>query len=156
MENKVCTDCALLRNNNGVCPYFQENFTSEDKACPKFVSSLTKCDVCGRYVPQTIWEITEENIIHYWCYTCSKHSGGCPTCKRSNQCVFETDLSPIPKVKQVQMQQGNTTIIQQIKNPERIKVTCVEKCKCYYKEIGCLKEHGCCCHYIPMYEELKE
>lgn len=156
MKNKVCTDCALLRNNNGICPYFQESFTSENNACPKFVSSLTKCDICGRYAPETVWDITEEGSIHYWCYTCSKHSGGCPTCNRKDLCVFETDPSSLPKIVTQQTIQGNAVMITQVKNPERIKITCAEKCKCYSTEFGCLKEKGCCCYYAPIYEPIEE
>jgi hypothetical protein len=57
---------------------------------------------------------------------------------------------------QKQTQRGGMTMVTQVKNPARIQVTCIEKCKCYDKELGCLKENGCCCWYEPMYKELKE
>lgn len=155
MKEKVCTDCALLRYNNGTCPYFQESFTSEDHACPKFISSLVKCDVCGNFSPTSTWEFNEDKI-YQWCQDCIKYSGCCPTCNRGPICPFETDSSSLPKTVQVQAQRGGMTMVTQVKNPERIQATCVEKCKCFSKEIGCLKEHGCCCWYEPLYKELKE
>lgn len=155
MKDKVCTDCALLRYNNGICPYFQESFTSEDRACPKFISSLVKCDVCGKFTPTAVWEL-DGDIIHQWCQNCAEHSGCCLTCNRNSLCAFETDPNPLPKVIQQHTRQGNTVTVTQVKNPKRIEVTCAEKCKCYSKELGCLKEHGCCVWYEPLYKELKE
>ena len=72
MKDKVCTDCALLRYNNGTCPYFQESFTSEDRACPKFISSLVKCDVCGKNLCTGDHSDCGEPVINY-CNICGKN-----------------------------------------------------------------------------------
>ena len=59
-------------------------------------------------------------------------------------CSFENDPSPLPKIVQKQVRQGNMTAITQVRNPERIEITCKKDCPCYDPEFECLRQFGTC------------
>lgn len=140
----TCGQCALMQHNGGVCPYFNEKFPPETNGCPKGVTFLTTCEICGRLTDTPIIDVTDENHPHMWCPSCHNLSGHCPTCIKGNECLFETDPSPIPKVVQKEIRQGNMITVTQIMNPERIRQTCQKGCTCFDPEFGCLKQNNCC------------
>lgn len=138
---KTCGTCAHRQPQTQNCPLLKRE-TADADSCPFHTSQLTKCSKCGVTI------IRNSEIFycgeHTLCLRCQSQHGYCETCRNASTCSFETDPSPIPKVITQQIQQGPMIIQQQIRNPERIKITCANNCKCYDSELGCLKENRCC------------
>ena len=83
------------------------------------------------------------------CPECTPRMSGCYGCVHGNECAFETDPSPIPKLVQKQIQQGPMIQIIQVRNPDRIAQTCAINCKCWDgKNNKCNKENDHCDYYL--------
>lgn len=143
-----CNNCAF-RDINSVCQIFKTRVEPTRAACPGHKSTLYNCNNCGRPIINALtWTQKSEESWTPYCEECSLQIGNCPTCARSTTCVFETDPSPLPKVVVKTIRQGNTQMQIQIRNPERIDVTCREKCKCFDPENGCLRQMNMCMGWV--------
>ena len=153
MYQPNCGECDH-RAPEGLCKVFKVPVSADRVACP---AQLTKnssftCEFCGRKVPSREMTIfSEEGTIRYACPACAEHSGHCTLCAQ-RECSFESDPSPLPKIVQKRIQQGPMTSITQIKNPDRIAVTCAKGCPCYCAEDNaCNRESNTCGNYYPLY-----
>jgi hypothetical protein len=82
------------------------------------------------------------------CEQCFLSTKTCAMCQERESCPFETDTScPLPKQVQQTIRQGNMTMQQIVKNPDRIRETCQFGCKCWSDEFGCLKQNSTCGQY---------
>lgn len=116
--------------------------TIENCRCPLYRSDEPEtCAICGQPI--------EKGIIWFGsnplCQNCGHLIGACQTCARRNTCVFETDPSPVPKIVQKTIKNGNMVSSFPVKNPERVVATCVnQNCACYRREDGCCRDLGSC------------
>lgn len=78
------------------------------------------------------------------CGNCFSMAGTCGLCENGTLCDFETNPSPLPKQVQKVIRQGNAIIQTVVKNPERIRETCLKNCPCCDPNFGCFKENGTC------------
>ena len=97
-------------------------------------SNLLTCIVCGQAHEASntcIWmNLAGEGEDRITCKPCCVFIGRCHTCINGQTCEFETNPSPTPKVIMQTFQNGNMTMQQQVKNPERIKEFC-HNCPCW-------------------------
>ena len=110
---------------------------------------MDRCFICGG-APEVPIFTEDGTFIKYLCGRCLKIPAQCGLCEKAQICPFETDSSPLPKVVMKTIQQGNMMLQTQIKNPERIEITCKTQCPCFSEEFGCLKENGICGDYAEM------
>lgn len=107
----------------------------------------TVCKVCGRPCPRDAIICTEPTV-YVLCKHCYSFVGTCAFCSESKKlCAFETDSSPIPKQVQQTIRQGNMVMQTVVNNPERVRVTCQNGCKCWNEEFGCLRQNNYCPNY---------
>lgn len=102
------------------------------------------CELCGQPIDYPTAIILDN---YYICHQCKNFMGTCALCTNVNKCDFETNPSPIPKVIQQQVRQGNMIAVTQVRNPKRIEITCKQNCPCFDSEIGCLREYNTCGQY---------
>ena len=102
--------------------------------------NIITCPKCGNRVHRSQGVVLEN--LEVVCENCS-HST-CANCKNCG-CAFVEDKS-MPDVVMQTIQQGNMTMQQQVKNPEKIRKHCTN-CPCFHEEIGCLKPFGKCINY---------
>lgn len=110
------------------------------------------CAVCGEpIIPSISRAIVEvvEGQVRTFCKTCYEHHlNTCKTCKASCQCDFETNPIKIEKMVQKQVQRGPVIQVFPVKNPERIKETCMKGCGCWNNEQQmCNREVNVCGKY---------
>lgn len=146
--NKTCATCALLAPDRPVCRFTGREVNPNENFCSEHVSELKVCDLCGQpYIGPDIIHCQEGGTIYITCQQCQSQMGTCATCSHGNECSFETDPSPIPPVVNQTFRQGNMTMSTQVRNPERIKITCEKGCSCWNSEHGCCKEYNTCAGY---------
>jgi hypothetical protein len=144
---KKCGTCAIYDKEHGICVRTQTGET-EDHYCNHWVSELSICNICGRPYYDKAILVYEEGTWLHCCENCGTNLGRCATCVNRDLCAFQQDTScPYPPMVQRTMRQGNMVISQTVPNPERIKATCLEKCKCGSSEYGCQKQLGFCPNY---------
>lgn len=97
------------------------------------------CCICKQ---ETRRCIIDQETLQAICLHCYQLVGHCATCKHQAQCSFQSDPSPLPHIVRQQIQQGPAFIVTDVKNPERIRITCQNGCKCSDGEIGCWKENA--------------
>lgn len=154
LTNRVCGECALMKHNGGVCPVFNQVFEANEPGCPRFTTDLMSCELCGQFMLPivAIIDLTDDEHPHFICDDCRRRCGHCPTCTKAKTCAFETDPSPLPKMVQKEFRQGNMISVTQIKNPERIEITCKKGCPCFDPENGCLRQFNSCGNYEIAYK----
>jgi hypothetical protein len=131
-------------NQNGMCQRMNLK-TFDDCRCPLYRMSVLTCAVCGQPILDggAFWYGTDPV-----CKNCNATRNNCQSCVRRNQCAFETDPSPVPKMIQQTVRQGNMVSSFLAKNPERIALTCVnQKCPCYAGENACSRDLGSCAQW---------
>lgn len=143
MLNKYCGQCALRSPDQTSCQLTKLAITPKDPACGYFCAHLTKCGLCGQAFPK----LTTIMDDYYVCDSCLSTLGTCHQCKQQI-CDFETNPSPLPKVVQKIIHQGNMQMSTQVRNPEREKITCANGCKCYTPSGTCARQDGLCGNYI--------
>lgn len=111
------------------------------------------CSLCGRPAQQLFIDVKTKTI---YCGHCAPHISHCPTCANLKTCLFETDPSPAPKLIQKQIKQGNMIMTTQVKNPDRIRITCQTGCPCFSNENTCLREFNHCGSYVFINEKKNE
>ena len=151
-----CKTCGASQNRLDVpthrfCLRYRTPVADTD-FCSKHIDEPYVCDICGRAFlnPPTLYEINSGFISI--CSECDQSIGYCPTCKHNTSCNFETNPSTLPKVTMRQVRQGNMIIQTQVKNPDRINITCAQDCPCFDpKTSECLKTVGACHQYqVPI------
>lgn len=145
MAFNLCKDCRLANLKDLQCMLTRLPIGLKDKACANFTKELFLCEICNQQMAKPGIMVETEQDFMMLCSNCSQKVGFCYTCECEHLCPFEQDPSTIPKMIQKQVRQGNMQMITQVPNPERIKITCETDCKCYDKEIGCLKKKSQCC-----------
>ena len=150
MPTKSCFTCGYRTLNPQQWPLIGYSYTEDrNQVCPYWIDEIVYCARCGKVIPTKHYPLT-----HYsdgtWkptCENCLKLSGTCGGCSKSSTCDFETNPSPIPKAVEKRFQQGPMTQIVQIRNPDRIDISCRKNCECFSEEFGCLRENGTCGKY---------
>ena len=147
-----CGSCILWQRNNKVCPIFNEAFSGDQEGCPKHISILRNCAICGNLIlDKYIYDISTSSFI---CSKCSHALNSCRTCKESSVCHFDQDSScPYPPLITKTIQQGNMQMMTQVRNPERERETCEAKCNCWNpKQKCCSRENNWCPSYYNILE----
>lgn len=143
---KYCKNCALRNPNAPKCQLTGLDIQRGDTGCAHYVTHLDECGICKSKMPRgQLVDVTNPADIFYICPKCEEKIGTCVTCEKSRFCSFESDSSTLPKVTMQTIRQGNAVMQTQVRNPERIKITCAKNCACYDAEIGCLREEAMCC-----------
>ena len=115
-------------------------------ACAHYVEHLEECGICGKKLPKgEVIDATNPADVFYICPSCEQLLGTCNTCEKARKCSFNSDPSTLPKIIPQTIRQGNTVMQTQVRNPERVKITCAKNCACYHAEMGCLREESQCC-----------
>lgn len=145
-KERTCGTCAIKQLQGGMCPVFKREVSDDDKGCIIHTTELSKCDFCGRVAFGTlVISPTDDGKYRYVCEECCSLFGTCRTCEYGvNNCEFETNPSTLPKLVQKEFRQGPMVSIAQVRNPERIEITCRELCECWDDDFGCLRENGTC------------
>ena len=128
---RTCGKCLMWKQNNGMCPIFQEKMSETEMGCPKFTGEIRRCDVCGNPIVGKIDLACANDKWFELCNGCSEHWGMCNTCNKITQCDFETNPIQIPKQVQQTIRQGNMTVQTVVRNSEREKETCAKNCSCW-------------------------
>ena len=122
-------------DNEGICKVLNVK-TIKNCHCPFYKETIDTCALCGK-------PIVEAGIIdggELYCVKCGMLLGTCDTCRHMPVCTFVTDPSPVPKVIQQSVKQGNMIASMPVKNPNRIEITCKKGCECWNDEYGCMRE----------------
>lgn len=152
MSNQNCETCKLYVQEQQGCVHWQRKVNIED-FCSHWTDKLPTCQLCGRPFMQSETLLEEGSYWITLCPECAHSLGQCSTCVCGDRCAFAQDQSiQIPPFVQRQFRQGNSIVSTQVKNPERVKLTC-EKCPCYVigatdAECYCQKEEN---HFCPKY-----
>ena len=143
---KLCKTCAILDPKLQKCRMFGHQVEPAIDFCSQHTTELITCELCGGQIPkaQSIIFVEKGKPNRLICERCSKLHGTCHLCKNSAFCSFENDPSPLPKIVQKQVRQGNMIAMTQVQNPERIEITCKKGCPCYDPELECLRQFGTC------------
>ena len=148
MPTKSCYNCGYHGLNLKQCPIL--GTPPGPTACPFYRRELIYCAICNQIIPGRNVTFTQAPDS-YWkavCEKCLPLLGTCRTCSKGSTCDFETNPSPIPKAVEKRIQQGPQTMIVQVKNPDRIAISCKINCECFDKENGvCCKENSYCEKY---------
>lgn len=143
---KYCKNCALRNPNAPKCQLTGLEIEPLDPACKHYTEHLDECGICHKKLPKgEVVDVTNPADVFYICPNCESLIGMCQTCEKVRQCLFESDPSSLPKIIPQTVRQGNAIMQTQVRNPERVKITCEEKCACYDKEYGCTREQSQCC-----------
>lgn len=152
MPTKSCLNCGYRTFNPQQCPLINYQYTEDrNTVCPYWVAELVTCAICGNVIPKKNYTLTQfkDGSWKPTCDNCLNKSGTCATCSKSSTCDFETNPSPLPKVIQKQIRQGNQILVTTVRNPSRIEITCKKNCDCWDEENQqCSKEYSCCSKYI--------
>ena len=128
-------------NQNGNCARLNMP-TEKDCKCPLYMSHYEVCAFCGQPILEGGVYDTVSNLL--FCNNCGHKLNTCATCMTARDCLFETDPSPVPKMVQQTVRQGNMVSTVPVKNPNRIEITCKKGCRCFDDEKGCLREFSTC------------
>lgn len=141
------TNCGRCVNwNSGVCALFKTQ-TSESQSCPAGLSSTAQCNICGSVISPRAAIIVEEALI---CEKCYSLKNTCASCSLNQDCAFENDPSPLPKVVIQSFRQDNTIIQKQVLNPERVNLLC-KNCSCFHDDGVCARPLNLCAKYLRNY-----
>ena len=144
--DKYCKNCALRNPSASKCQLTGLEFQPLDQACAHYVEHLEECGICGKKLPKgEVIDVTNPADVFYICPSCEQLLGTCKTCEKARKCSFNSDPSTLPKIIPQTIRQGNTVMQTQVRNPERVKITCAKNCACYHAEMGCLREESQCC-----------
>ena len=140
----LCKTCRILDPRQNVCQLYRSIVDPEKDFCSKHQTKLDQCENCQKGILSSTLVEDPLGTWHTLCPDCAKSLNTCSFCQESVYCAFETNPSPLPKMVQRQIKSGNMIQIATIKNPERIKITCQNGCKCYSAEYDCMRQYGYC------------
>ena len=152
-SNDVSSDVTSLAVTVGKLTLVAPKFTKTAYASNKYTVRIDNDQSSLAFVPGSVtvyYSIDDEaaTVDAVICPNCNKLLGTCRTCQNGNLCTFETDPSPLPKIVQKQIRQGNMTAVTQVMNPERVAITCQKGCPCYSPDFSCSKQNrGACQQY---------
>ena len=138
---RTCGECALMRNNAGICPIYKTRFSADEGGCPAFTNGIEHCDICGSPILKggNLYLEDSDATLKIICGNCSQLPK-CRLCTHINQCAFEP-----PFVMQT-IQQGNMIMQQQVRNQKRVELTCGKGCPCYHQtsegDFQCFRDYG--------------
>ena len=118
-------------NQNGNCARLNMP-TEKGCKCPLYMSHYDVCAFCGQPILEPGVIDSESGLL--FCKNCGHKLGTCATCL----------TSPVPKMVQQTVRQGNMVSSFPAKNPNRIEITCKKGCRCFDDEKGCLREFSTC------------
>lgn len=128
---EYCDTCGL-RNKQNICRKFKIPVTPDNYCC-WHVGELASCEVCGSQVLRPTLMEDKNGEFHLLCSDCASAFGlNCAGCvNATSTCAFEAD-NTMNKVVMQTVQQGNYVMQMQVPNPELVKKTCANGCKCYH------------------------
>ena len=148
---QYCKTCGIKAPDSNTCQLNGTIIDPETDYCSKHASELKICDMCHQpYLGQDVIHCQNGEYIKITCMNCASKMGHCVTCAHGINCKFETDPSPIPPVVNQVIRQGNMTMQTQVRNPERIKITCAAGCPCWHTDDEggfCCREYSTCGEY---------
>ena len=146
MNTLKCARCGFLSPKAPVCLLTGLRIDKNADFCSKNTSTLQHCAICGAILFENniIIEQKPDETVRAICFDCNNKIGTCALCSHATGCLFETDPSPIPKIIQKQIRQGNFTQIITVKNPERIEKICKANCPCFSEENECNRHFNTC------------
>ena len=148
---RKCKTCGFLDSASSKCRLTGRQKDPNADYCSEHNDSPYKCMRCGSIMLDPNIDIIDGEA-YIFCDRCFNEVLGCAGCENAKECLFETDPSPLPKLVQQQIRQGNSIFTTTIRNPARMDITCV-KCGCYEhptdpSKLGqCLREQGWCSKY---------
>ena len=145
MWNKKCNTCGYCDAARKACALYGRTIDVNADYCSKHIKldNLEICAICGNPIVGGVYDIDSDTYLHL---ECAKQLGTCATCQLALVCEFNTNPDPTPKAITQTLRQGNMTIQQQVRNPDRIDMFCKE-CACFDTENGCLKQNNCCAQW---------
>lgn len=86
---------------------------------------IEKCARCGLGSAK-VWSVNE-----LFCERCAEMFGTCYMCQHKDECAFETNADPMPKMINIIINQmdGRMVTATQVMNPERVEKFC-KVCQC--------------------------
>ena len=148
-EIKYCKTCGFRDPQQPKCQLLGHQIDPDIDYCSRHNAEPFTCAQCHRILTLPIF-LTPGGAI---CDECRLALSTCAGCRNSSTCLFESDPSPVPKVIQQQIRQGNMVIQQPVKNPLRIQITCEKGCLCYDKENGCRRQLNSCENHKSIIQE---
>lgn len=142
---KYCATCSLKAPDRATCMRTGAPISPTEDYCNHHTYTIYTCEQCGQLMT-AVGTYIDHNSNKLLCAKCNDAYGTCPTCANGNACDFETNPSPLPKVVVQVVRQGPMTSQTQVKNPERIAITCATNCGCYNNGI-CCKEFRTCANW---------
>lgn len=142
MWQRTCKECVYFDDMH--CKISGQPAISHNVACASFSNQRYECNICHRQIHHTeaIYDSKSNKIV---CPDCCNRLSTCDNCHNGPICLFETDPSPLPKQIQKQIRQGNMIGQTIIKNPGRIRETCMKGCPCWDTETeSCNKQLRYC------------
>ena len=152
---KYCRTCGILDKQQNVCPLLRSQVDPDKDYCTKHTTELNQCELCGHPTLTPFYTRDGDNW-HIFCQECIHKLNSCSFCKKVTECLFETDPSPIPKMIQRRIQQGPMVTVATVKNPERIRQTCMNGCPCYDSEFDCMRQFNYCERMEYVYDDNSE
>lgn len=143
---KHCKTCGLADLKQQRCKLSKLPIDPLVDYCSRHDENITYCETCHQQIlkENTYWVHDIDMNWHCHCIDCIKRLSSCAFCKKARTCAFESDPSPIPKMIQKQVRQGNQIFLTEVVNPARTDITCKNGCDCYDAEKGCLRENNYC------------
>lgn len=137
--DKVCRTCCLSDKIKNLCCRTGTSINLDEDYCSKHAENLLTCDLCGNFfIGNAYLEQTEDGTWYSYCGKCNSILKTCGGCQKGNECEFDTNPDPMPKVVMKTVSQGNMMMQSQVRNEERVKKYC-HSCHCWDEEHGCMK-----------------
>lgn len=142
--NKHCKTCTFRLDNTCSLKYAQ--IDPERDTCRYHSKISISCEICGAELPPlaALIDLCPDGM-HTICPRCDRLMSTCQLCDTAATCDFESNPIDLPKTIQKQIRQGNMVMMTEIKNPDRIRETCLVNCPCFSQENGCLREFNSQC-----------
>ena len=149
-----CSECIqhIQQGDTHACLRFRTEINPDKDYCSWGIAkdTLVQCQICKRGCEKPTIVCDNGHTPILICDSCCELLGSCKVCEECNGCDFESNPSSLPKIIQKQIPVQGGYMVTQVKNPERIALTCVN-CICYCKEDeACNREVGQCGKYRLM------
>ena len=136
-----CGQCIYVVKTSAQCSKLGITVDLQKDTCPLGSSTVYVCARCSHITDDPIFDAyTGGKVI---CGNCLAELRTCASCVSSAYCDFESNASSLPKAVVQNIRQGNMVIQTQVRNPERVKITCANGCKCFH-EGECMRQHNYC------------
>ena len=148
---KSCATCIYVERASCECARLQTKVDLQADICPFYSNVPYICAVCNRIgSAEDIFIDSKTN--KYLCGDCLAAASTCKLCANATSCDFESNPSPLPKVVMQNIRQGNMMIQTQVRNPERVKITCANGCICYQNSV-CMRQMGSCGNHKCIFDK---